>query len=78
MTQPVTVRIGTLVVEGAAGGAHLLSAALRDDLARRIAAGATPPNASIEQIATAPLGAATPAGRGRELAGRIVGNWGRP
>lgn len=73
MTPPVTIRIGTLVVEAAPSEAHAFAAALRDDLVRRIEAGAAPPAASIDRIATAPLGAATPAGRGRELAGRIVG-----
>ena len=75
MTAPVTVRIGTLVVEGTVGEAHALAAALRDDLAHRLATDAAPPPAPIARIGTGPLGAATPAGRGRELAGRIVFGW---
>ena len=75
MTRPVTIRIATLVVDGAAPDAHALGAALSDDLVRRLATGAALPSAPIARIATAPLGAATPAGRGRELAGRIVGSW---
>ncbi|MCR0982753.1 hypothetical protein [Roseomonas populi] len=76
---PVRIRIGRLVLQGVPhGDAAAMEAALRGELAR-LAASAVPARGPAPVApAGGTLRAATPAGRGREAAARILAALRRP
>ena len=76
VTAPVTIRIGRIVVEGAApADANRTAAALRTELVRLVSQGGLPQHwgaaAAGVRRDPATLHALTPGGRGREAAGRM-------
>lgn len=76
MKSPVTVRIGTLAVQGAtAADAAALGEALRRELAARLAEAPAPHPAGAARLALPPLAAATVPARGRELGARLAAQW---
>jgi hypothetical protein len=72
MTTPTTIRIGRLIVEGTSvAEAQITAAALRSELARLVTAEGGFPAGGITRDGGT-LRAATPAGRGREAAKRML------
>lgn len=72
MSAAVTIRIARLVVEaGSQGEADTMVAAFRGELARHASEGRLPA-AQAGTRAFRPLGAVTPAGRGREASGLLA------